>query len=71
MNANIFGDIKKRFGTDAQAAKAFGISLRTFQRWKHVGKFPRLIYYEKAMQILTATPTTPPADASEGDRGVA
>lgn len=44
--------IKDALGTDAKAAYAFGVSLRTFQRWKRKGDFPRGIYREKAMSLI-------------------
>ena len=44
--------IKDVFGTDAKAAIAFGVSPRTFQRWKR--DFPRGIYREKAVQLIVS-----------------
>ncbi len=46
--------IKDVFGTDAKAAIAFGVSPRTFQRWKRKGDFPRGIYREKAVQLIVS-----------------
>ena len=56
--------IKDIFGTDAKAAIAFGVSPRTFQRWKRKGDFPRGIYREKAVQLkhMSMTPAAVPAE---------